>query len=420
MKPIPIFLVLLVLVGLSCGRVTQVTSQPPVPTLPPATEVPASPLPPPPVPTEFQPLADELNAGMGSFEASLGPPASKSQVILATELAFANGNLGEGLLNPLTLPRSLTLLDRLQALGFQGVVVQICYPLLDPTYPRSSEYLQFYKGIVAAVHQHGMKVLVESGAMFANTAYSPTRIDWSRYTADSFLQGRENQVLLIASQIKPDYLMIGNEPTTEEMLTGLKISPAQWGGFLQDTLAKIDRSGGTLVGAGAGTWEDPAYFNQVMQTPGFDFIDLHIYPMGRNATLLARALSEAQEARAAGKRVTVSEAWLYKAAPQEGSTAYGNYAQIYNRDVYSFWEPLDARFIQDLVRLADATHMDFLSFFWGRYFFAYLDYDTTPHDQSSEAFNSQINQASLAGVENGSLSSLGQWLQGFLHMRLGP
>ncbi|MGD0613558.1 MAG: hypothetical protein ABSB41_18835 [Anaerolineales bacterium] len=40
--------------------------------------------------------------------------------------------------------------------------------------------------------------------------------------------------------------------------------------------------------------------------------------------------------------------------------------------------------------------------------------------QPAEAFNNQINQASLASVEGGGLGSLGQWLHGFLHTHLGP
>jgi len=339
--------------------------------------------------------------------------------MVATELTYANGNIGEGLLAADTMKHNQLLLDRLRSLGIQGVVVQICFPLLDPSFPRSEEYLQFFKNIVSEVHRHGMKILVESGVMFANTPYSPAKIDWSAYTTQSLLQGRESQVLRVAKEIRPDYLMIGNEPTTEEMLTGLTITAADWGNFLSDTLGKIDRSGGTLIGSGVGTWEDASYFNRVMQLQGLDFIDLHIYPLGQNGALLDRALDDARQARASGKRMTISESWLYKIIPQEGKAALGNYSEAYNRDVFSFWEPLDERFLMDMTRLADTTSMDFVSFFWSRYFFAYLDYNTTPKGQTTDQFNRQINQASLAAVESNSLSSLGYWLENFLQERNG-
>jgi hypothetical protein len=413
MKRSVLVLFTLALAALACARPAGGNS----------TESPASGLPPtpPPVPAEFQSTAAELNAELAHFESTLNQQSAKSRsdAIVAAELAYANGNIGIGLLAAPTMDRNRLMLDRLKAMGARGVVIQICFPLLDPSYPRSEEYLNFFKSIVAEAHKRGMKVLAESGVMFANTPYSPATIDWSTYTTRTLLQGRENQVLRIAKEIRPDYLMIGNEPTTEEMLTGLTITAADWGNFLSDTLGKIDRSRGTLVGSGVGTWEDGSYFNRVMQLSGLDFIDLHIYPPGQNGALLERALVDARQARAAGKRVTISESWLYKIVPQEGKAALGNYTEAYNRDVYGFWEPLDARFLQDIVRLADATSMDFVSFFWTRYFFAYLDYDTTPHRQTTELFNRQINQASLAAVENNSASSLGLWFENLLRERGG-
>jgi hypothetical protein len=408
MKPFIALLALRTLVGLACNRAAQGT---------PSSETPA---PPPAVPGEYQSLADELNNELGSFEGKLSQQIDPgpSKVIIATELSFANGNIGEGLLSPNIMDLNRTLLDRLQAIGVKGVVMQISYPLLDPSFPRSAEYLQFYKNIVREVHQRGLKVLVESGAIFAGTDYSTVKVDWSKYTTDTFLKGREDQVLLIANQVKPDYLMIGNEPTTEAMLTHLTITPQAWGLFLADTLSKIDRSGVALVGTGVGTWEDPAYFDQAMRVSGSDFIDIHIYPMGPGAVLLDRALTYAQQARAAGKRVTISESWLYKAAPQINN-GYTNFADVYNRDVYGFWEPYDLRFITDLLKLADITHTDFVSFFWIRYFFSYLDYQPTDHNQSTAAFNRQINQASGANIQSGSYSALEQQFMQLLMSRAG-
>jgi hypothetical protein len=151
--------------------------------------------------------------------------------------------------------------------------------------------------------------------------------------------------------------------------------------------------------------------------PGLDYIDLHIYPMNTNAIYLDRALNYAVEARAAGKRVTVSESWLWKATPAELSNFLGDTEKIMNRDVYSFWYPLDERFIQDVVNLADATNMDFVSFFWTRNFLSYLDYDSTPHDLTTAEYNRLINQASLANLQRGELSPLGRYFQQALNSR---
>jgi len=404
MKRLLNFILLLVIVSLGCARSNRGTGTNPTSA-------------PPSIPTEYQPLADELNGEMAQFEDSLVnlPQDGTHSAIVATELAYANGNVGEALLSPGIMQLNRTLLDRLHAMGVKGVVVQIPFPLLDPSFPRSAEYLQFYKDILHEARLRGIKVLVESGTVFSGTAYSPIQVDYSKYTTGSFLQGREDQVLVIASQLRPDYLMIGNEPTTEEMLTHLTITAQDWGKYLNATLGRINHSG-ILIGTGVGTWEDPSYFEQAMQVKGTDFIDLHIYPMGRNASLLERALKYTQQARTAGKRVTISEVWLYKAAAGVNG-GYGNFSEIYNRDVYSFWQPWDERFIGDMIKLADLTHMDLVSFFWTRSFFAALDYNATDHNQTTEAFNRQINQAGMAAVQKGSLSGLGQWFQQELSTR---
>jgi hypothetical protein len=151
--------------------------------------------------------------------------------------------------------------------------------------------------------------------------------------------------------------------------------------------------------------------------PGLDYIDLHIYPLNKDAVLLDRALNYALQARAAGKRVTISESWLWKASAEELGIGLGDTEKVMNRDVFTFWYPLDARFIQDMMDLADATKMDFVSFFWTRNFFAYLDYDDTPPNLSTTEFNRLINQAFLKNVQTGDLSSLGWYVQLQLNSR---
>ena len=301
---------------------------------------------------------------MGHFEGILNQKSvTNQQPVFATDLLFANGNVGPGLLTIANVNNNIILLNRLQAIGFKGVVIAIKFPLLKPDFPRSAEYLLFYQQIMTECHKRGMKVLVECGAIFSGTPYSSVQVDWSQYTTQTFLQGLEDQLLLVAHEIKPDYLTLANEPETEESLTKLAISPEVWKNFIADTVAKVDRSSGILVGAGTGTWENPAYINEIFNMTGLDYIDLHIYPMNKNAALLDRALTYAQQAKTAGKQVTISECWLWKASPDELGNGLGDTEKIMNRDVYSFWEPLDARYLQDIMKLADMTGMDFVSFF---------------------------------------------------------
>jgi len=229
----------------------------------------------------------------------------------------------------------------------------------------------------------------------------------------------QDELVVIAREIKPDYLTLANEPTTEENLTGLEISPAVWSDFISSTITKIGGSSGILLGAGTGTWENPAYINTLYGMPGLDYIDLHIYPLNEDGLYLTRALNAAMGAHNAGQRVTVSESWLYKASARELSTGILDFETAISRDVYSFWYPLDARFIRDIMDLGDAFKMDFVSFFWTRSFFAGLDYNRTPHNLTTLQYNRLINQAFIRGVDEDTLSSLGRDFQEQISSRAG-
>ncbi len=373
----------------------------------------------PPVPAEWQALYQELAAELKAFESMVrkGWDGRRSQVTIAVELAWANGNAGTWLLTPQAWELNLVLLDRLQSMGVEGVVIAIKFPLLQPDFPGSAGYLKFFKDIVAECHRRGLVVLVEGGAIFSGTPYSPVRVDWSKYTAETFIKGLQDELLTIAREVKPDYLNLTNEPLTQQWLTGFNISPAMWCNFVADTLGKIDRSSGVLIGAGIGTWEPAEYIEGLFQMPGLDYIDFHIYPLNKDALYIKRALQYAQRAKAAGKRVTVSESWLWKAFPEElGAEGLGD-EKIMNRDAYSFWEPLDMRFIRNMVDLADATGMDFVSFFWTRNFFAYLDYEATPRGISTTEINQRLNQGALRNVLTGEVSPLGRDFKALLQQR---
>lgn len=373
----------------------------------------------PPVPKEYQPLYTELSDELVHFEGIISQnwDDSLGQTVFATELAFANGNIGEGLLLPETMEKNRLLLDQLQKMGIKGVVLSIKFPLLEPTFPRSAEYLNFYKEVIAEARRHSLKVLVETGAIFAGTAFSPVEVDWSKYTSETFLQGMQDQLVLIANEIKPDYLTLTEEPDTQAALTKLHFANSDWTAFVDTLLKRIDHSSGMLVGAGMGSWGDQTLTTAFISMPGLDYIDLHIYPPGKDAVFLERALSIAQQARSAGKRVTIGECWLYKTLPEDLGGGPGIEGDVFNNDAFSFWYPLDARFIHDIMDLADATEMDFASFFWMRNFFAYLDYNQTPSNLSTATINRLINQDFQENVQTGNLSLLGQYVQTQLNER---
>lgn len=99
-------------------------------------------------------------------------------------------------------------------------------------------------------------------------------------------------LVLIANELKPDYLTLIVEPNTQEALTKLKFSPGAWDGFIKSTLKSVERfKPGVLIGASAGNWEDPVYINGFINLPGIDYIDLYVYPFGKDGIYLERTLN---------------------------------------------------------------------------------------------------------------------------------
>lgn len=70
----------------------------------------------------------------------------------------------------------------------------------------------------------------------------------------------------------------------------------------------------------------------------------------------------------------VDEAWLYKTVKGEGTGAIAATADIFRRDMYSFWSPLDQKFLTTLVKFARVEGIEFISPFWSHYLYSYIDY----------------------------------------------
>lgn len=63
------------------------------------------------------------------------------------------------MLNAASLQLNRVLLDRLQEMGIRGVVIDIKFPVLEPDFPHSTEYLNLYKENVADSRLSNIKVL---------------------------------------------------------------------------------------------------------------------------------------------------------------------------------------------------------------------------------------------------------------------
>ena len=400
----------LVVASLACGRATALATAPARPALPTYTAGL------PQVPERYRALYDNLSEALSTWEDRLDAmeDIAGGPTIFGAELLPANGNRGAALLQPSTMAGVRLYLDRLQELGVAGVTIQISDPLLWPDYPQSDEYAAFFAQVADDVRSRGLTLLVETGPAFTGTSFSSISFDWASLSLADYWAGRRVQLERIADEIRPDYLSLGGEPSTEAMLTGFDIDVDEHLDFVRQTAVAVDRSSGVRVGSGSGSWEDPEYARRLAAEPQLDFYSLHIYPLTNGATdYIQRAAEAAGLARAAGKPVVVGEAWLYKATPEElrGRIDYGD---VYARDPYSFWQPLDARFVELMVRLTRAWGVEYVSFFWSGFFFDYLDYDETLPGLPLPGLLQRLNREQADSLEAGRISETGRALREML------
>lgn len=324
------------------------------------------------IPAEYQSLYTYLDGKLDDFAKQLNaqPTADARAITFAAELIVANGNRGEDLLLPQTFPAVVQYLDQLQVLGVTGVKVAIKYPLLTPDWRRSDEYLAFYKKVARELKRRNMKMLAGTGVAFTQPEFSRVPVDYRGMTLERLKQGERQQIETIIREIQPDYITIANEPSTQTELTGVSFNVRGYTEFVNFLLKDLDRRG-VLVGAGTGNWDDPAYIESLAKNTSLDYIDIHLYPISRN--FATRAIQQAEIARANGKRIVIGETWLYKSGERE--TGGASAVDIMSRDVYSFWQPLDQKFLTLVIQFARQNQIEFVSPFWSGYFFAYADYD---------------------------------------------
>ena len=338
----------------------------------------------PAVPREFAGVYAELDGQLTRFDAALRSrwDGTKAPVIFSGELLAANGHVGTGLIQPGRDRAVAASLDAFQQLGIQAATVQISFPMLyRPFYTSDEEYaayLNAYRKVASDVRSRGMKLIVKTQAIFSKGGWTSWDVAsfYKRLTLDEYIRGRTEVALVIARELRPDYLSVVMEPDTEADQTGLPMnSTANSVRVVTSLLTGLRSAGisGVRVGAGVGTWHrEYEAFTRAFARTGVDFIDLHVYPVNRD--YLDRAVTMSRIAKAAGKAVTMTEAWLYKAGNAELSKGF-TAEDVFGRDALAFWEPLDRKFLEVMVAFAHAERLVFFSPYWTKYFHAYVDYE---------------------------------------------
>ena len=362
------------------------------------------------VPEEYRDIYAELEAKLSELNRYLGEvrTGEARKTVFSLELVAANANRGEELLEPMTLYGIEKTLDRLEDIGTTGITLSINYPILDAGFPRSPEYVDFYRRVAGMVKAHGFTLIVETTTVFPNPEISGLGVDYAGLTLEEYTSGKRSMAETIIRELAPDYLTVENEPGTQQANTGLDFTVANQTAVVNGVLSGLDRAG-TRVGAGAGSWDDLAYFESLAANTDLDYLDVHFYPI-QGDLVLDRAERIAETARAAGKGLAVSECWLYKAASSELSQGQtpATAADIFARDAFSFWAPLDREFLEAMVKLSRYLELEFMSPFWMQYLFAYLDYNPAMVEQGYAWVQELSANSARINIQAGNLSSTGE------------
>jgi len=375
-------------------------------------------------PAEYADLYSELDTRLAVFEAKIDSQWDKTSypVTYAAELSNANAHRGYALLEPTTMDGLRLTLTRLQQLGITGVKVGINYPILMPGIDTEGKFVDFYRQVATEVKSRNMKLFVSMGHMIPGFA----KITSQGYadTFEEYKEGRRTQAHLIASQIRPDYLTILMEPTTEAFSTNLPQleQPEKQLEIAQRILTGLERGtakrGSILVGGGSGTWEQKIFIEQLAALSELDYIDLHVYPVNKIegvvvVDLLQNMLSYADIGLSNNKKVIIGEAWLYKSRSSELSLG-AFHKETFARDPFSFWQLLDQDFLRLLAKTANYKKFELISPFWVQYLFAYIDYDSRTQALSADERIAESTQKASQNIVSNIFSSTGVYYRGII------
>ncbi|NIS72728.1 MAG: hypothetical protein GTO12_28455 [Proteobacteria bacterium] len=361
------------------------------------------------LPREYRALYDELAEKLDHLGKGIRSQwnGKKAGTAFGVELLVANSNRGEVLLTDRVFEATILTLDRLKDLGVRSVALSIQYPILTPSYPRSSEYRDFYKRVARQIRSRGYVLVVEMGTTFREPEFSKMRVDYGGLTMERFNGQLRQMAERIVGDLGPDYFTILNEPDTQTTNTGLNFSVSNYAATIRHVVEGLQHPG-VRLGAGAGTWSPMAYFAALVRIPQLDYIDLHIYPIQRDF-ILDRVTEVTGLARKQEKGVSIGEAWLYKVSRRE----LGRISPVkaFARDVYSFWQPLDTQFLEVIVNLSHHIDAEFCSFFWMKYLYGYIDYNANTRALRPQRLINAVDSLAGRQILDGQLNQTGERLK---------
>ena len=214
---------------------------------------------------------------------------------------------------------------------------------------------------------------------------------------------------------------MGSEPDTEVANTGFTEmeTPQGWASAVSGYMSTIPQPHPIPVGAGIGTWQiaNGAAFVTAL-APVVDYFDFHVYPVnaesGQSITIPTNTIDVITQAESLGKKAAISEAWLLKTSDaQYSGTDVASSEQSFSQDVFSFWAPLDQSFLNVMYDLSNWKGLMYMSAFWSRYFWSYLDYNSVSSDAAGTLISTATQVASSA-LSSGQVTSTGLFVKNLL------
>jgi len=329
------------------------------------------------IPNEFLKLYQEIDESLNQATQMFPLKKGKSCPLFAPELYFAGSGYGTISTNSQHWKNLCTTLDAFKKLKMNAVSVMIAFP--DLTMGDSLTVISFYQQLVNEVHLRGMKIFIEyfDNPPFSPHAYKGLQDDISG--RKKFLNMKEKELLMIYNKIQPDYLSIITEPGTMMRWTHLSFSVSELAEWVEEVTTHLKISGEsstTQLGAGAGSWESEEYVTKFAQCKNLDYIDIHMYAL--NSTAKSNALrfdSLVQRIRKIRRsiNITIGETWLYKRSETEPVTL-AMYKETFFRDNFSFWSPLDQKFLKLIIGIAQKENISVVAPYFSQYFFAYYTF----------------------------------------------
>ena len=332
----------------------------------------------------------------------------------------------EGMFPILTPGYHLYIAGNPEIIPEQLVQYYLAYPAefrcsIEPYGCDTQDFLDYYADVGNEIRSRDMNVLLGHSNMFPSAAAVSPEGYYNEIKHDDpkvrFLEERTAELSSFIEALalgKDDYITVLEEPDLNnanfgELLEGgLLYEDEEWIEYVDSVVGSVGEEFDGQLGAGLGTWSDGYLVEPFARSEALDYIDFHVYQMetrndaGELINNYQNLVDWIDAVRAIdpSKRVTIGESWLYKVDPDEQAAIEADYVQVFSRDVYSFWEPLDQRWLEVFYKVVHSKELSVWLPYWTTYFFKYVEYD----DPAATAFREDEDYRGLSEYASQSIS----------------